>query len=154
MKVFVIGGVTGRDPAEEEPLASFCRRLGRHLGDSDHRIILCSCQPLTADLAVLEGLKESSRRATDGKLIVHRPDDEEIRKEWRVLREDIGLVNADFHDHKGPEFREKDGKGIISGEALRLAFLFCQIKALEECDVVLTVGGKTDGTAALLLAIA
>lgn len=154
MKVFVIGGVTSHDPDEEKVLGDFCHILGAELEKSEHQIVLCSCQPGSADRKVLEGLKGSPGRKSRAKLIVHRPDDEEIRKDWWALQEEIGLVEPEFHNHKGPDFRANDGKEIASLEGLRLAFLLCQIKALEDCDVILTVGGKTEGPAVLLMAIA
>jgi TIR domain len=154
MKVFIIGGVTGPDPTEKGVLEEFCLALGRELGDSSHQIVLCSCQPGSADRAVLEGLKGSPGRQSPMKLIVHRPEDKMIREQWRVLRKEIGLVKPQFHNHRGPDFRAKGGKEVASWEGLRLAFLLCQIKALDDCDVVLAVGGKTEGPAVLLLAVA
>src|SRR5271157_6094488 len=123
MKVFVIGGVTSPDPDEEKALAKFCGNLGRLLGESEHQIVLCSSHRSSADRAVLEGLKDSPGRKTERKLIVHRPDDAEIRKEWQTIKKDIGIVKPEFRDHQGPEFRAKDGKEIASMEGLRLAFL-------------------------------
>jgi hypothetical protein len=87
-------------------------------------------------------------------LIIHQPDDEEMRKQWRAIKQEISLVKPVFHDHKGPDFRAKDGKEIASMEAPRLAFLLCQIKSRDDCGAVLTVGGKINGIAVALLAIA
>ncbi len=162
MKVFVLGGVT-LDKDEDEKrwedekgkLQRFCGVLGRLLGESEHQIVLCSCHPSSADYLVLEGLRDSPKgRTTERKLIVHRPDDEVIRKDWQDVKRDFGIVSPVFQNHRGPEFRAKDGKTIESPEGLKLAFLLCQIKAKDDCDVILTVGGKLDGPAVLLLAMA
>jgi hypothetical protein len=154
MKVFIVGGVTGPDPTEQGILERFCLALGRALGDSGHQIVICSCQPGSADRAVLDGLRVSSGRSSPAKLIVHRPADRIIREQWRFVVQEIGLVKPQFYDHRGPDFRARGGNEVASWEGLRLAFLLCQIEALDDCDVVLAVGGKTDGPAILLLAIA
>ena len=87
------------------------------------------------------------------KLIVHRLDDDLIRKGWRTLEHELGLAEPLYSSHIGPAFRDEHG-GIASRESLRLAFLLCQMSALKECDVIVTVGGRADGPAAVMLAIA
>jgi hypothetical protein len=140
------------DGHEKETLNRFCQELGVALGDSEHQIILCSEHAGSADRAVVEGLRHSPGRAARGKLIVHRPDDIELRDSWRKLEQDVGLVAPIYHSHQGPDFRSPEGG--VSRQARRLAFLLCQIEALREADVLVVVGGKTDGPSALLLPIA
>jgi TIR domain len=155
MKVFVLGGVTSSTPTVKETsaLTRFCRALGYQLGDSEHQIVVCSCQPGSADRAVLDGLKNSTGRVTSEKVIVHFPDDAEIRKQWRALKKELDLVDPEFRDHRGPEFRSSDGK--IAFDEMRMAYLLCQLEALEASDAVVAIGGKAhEGAALLLLAIA
>lgn len=153
MKIFVIGGIN-RGNNELDTLNEFCKQLGIILGDSEHQIVLCSEHPGSADRALLAGIKESSGIKTDKKVIVHRPDDPLIRKNWKSLEKDNGLINPEYNSHKGPDFRGKDGKSVSSYEGLKLAFLLCQIQALNDCDVLISIGGKKDGSAILLLSIA
>jgi hypothetical protein len=145
MKVFIIGGSSG-DAENDAKLKPFCENLGELLGNSEHQIILCSEHESSADRSVIEGLRKSTGYHTDKKVIVHRPDDSFVREKWRALEKDIGLLNPEYHSHKGPELTSKEGR--------TLAFLLCQIQALNDCDVVVSMGGREDGSAVLLLAIA
>lgn len=153
MKVFIIGGKG--DPAGKESvkLETFCKTLGLQLAASDHQVVLCSEWRTSADYQVLLGMASSEQIKVPEKLIIHRPDDNIIRQGWRDLEHQLGFVEPRYESHIGPAFRDANGE-VESGEGLRLAFLLCQLAALKECDVVVTVGGRLDGPAAMLLAVA
>src|SRR5262245_20317063 len=127
MKVFLIGGVSDSQPRSAELLASFCQTAGQLLASSDHHVVLCSCREGSADRAILEAMAKSPNANRAKKLIVHRPDDATIREEWRELCNALGFKEPVYHDHRGPELRS----GPNQTEALRLAFLLCQLKALD-----------------------
>ncbi len=154
MKIFIIGGTSDSGNNEIEILNKFCNQLGIILGNSEHQIVLCSEHTGSADRAILEGIKKSNGIKTDKKIIIHRPDDPVIRENWKFLEKDIGLINPQYNSHRGPYFRAEDGKSISSYEGLKLAFLLCQIQALYDSDVLISIGGKKEGSAILLLSIA
>ena len=153
MKVFILGGTASSDRTEPATLQSFSHELGATLGETSHRIMLCSCHPGSADRGVLEGLQTTVGRSAAGKLIVHRPEDNELRAAWQEIESNLALVATEFHTHRGPDFR-RHGTSEIDKDALSLSYLLCQISAIRDCDLVLTVGGRADGSASLALAIA
>jgi hypothetical protein len=153
MKIFFIGGIADRSPGSEAALTAFCEKAGTLLGDSPHQVVLCSCQPGSADRAVLEGIARATSGKQRGRIIVHRPDHAVVRQQWRNVQDRLALT-PQFHDHHGPELYLRNDSKKPSKEGLRLAYLLCQLKAMEESDVVVALGGKSDGASALLLAIA
>jgi TIR domain len=51
----------------------------------------------------------------------------------------------------GPSVREE---GKIKIEGLRMSFLLCQMAALDDCDLLVAIGGRIDGPASVILAVA
>jgi hypothetical protein len=153
MKIFIVGSKSDIQPEKRDLLDIFCYKVGEQVARSDHAIIVCSAERTAADCQVIRGLADTPVQQRAGKLIVHRPDDETIRNDWRALEREFSLLSPQYFSHSGPDFRGKDGS-ISSKEGLRMCFLLCQMAALEECNVVVAVGGSSEGAASLILAIA
>jgi len=155
IRVFVIGGLThepGEDPAK---MREACRMLGERLGaEPGYQIVVCSAHESSADANVLYGFAKTSGNQP-GRVIIHRPLDvrsklrkgESMHDQWDRLVGATGLA--------APTFRENSEARVSSQGAFANAFLLCQIRALkEDTDVIVAVGGRGDGSAVQLLAIA
>ena len=154
MKILIIGSEGDLGSNGAAILARFCGQLGKEVRASSHQILLCSEQKSSADYQVLKGMVGAPGQMGGDRVIVHRPDDPTIRASWEDLEVDLQIQRQlNYLSHFGPTFRAPDGS-VASEEGLRLAFLLCQMAALKESDVVIAVGGRTDGAAAVLLAIA
>ena len=154
MKILIIGSEGDPRPNGAAILARFCGQFGKEVRASSHQILLCSEQRSSADYQVLKGMVEAPGHLGNDRVIVHRPDDSIIRAAWEVLEVDLQLERQlSYSSHLGPIFRAPDGS-VASMEGLRLTFLLCQMAALKESDAVIAIGGRTDGAAAVLLAIA
>lgn len=154
MKILIIGSEGDLGSNGAAILARFCEQLGKEVRASSHQILLCSEQKSSADYQVLKGMVGAPGQLGGDRVIVHRPDDPTIRASWEALEVDLQLQHQlNYSSHLGPTFRAPDGS-VASIEGLRLSFLLCQLAALKESDAVVAVGGRTDGAAAVLLAIA
>jgi hypothetical protein len=153
MKIFILGSKSDLETAKRDLLDNFCHKLGEQIARSDHAIIVCSAERSAADFQVIRGIAAAHLPETSRKLIVHRPDDETIKNDWRELERELSLSSLEYFSHTGPHFRKEDGS-ISSQEGLLNCFLLCQMGALKECDLVVAIGGRSEGSASVILAIA
>lgn len=151
-RVLIIGSETAGGHDREE-LARASRSLGRHLGNGGFPIVVCSPHGSSADRYVVEGYADSGGNIA-GAVTIHHPNDhrvdlspgESIPEQWEQLFAQTGIVGP------VPRFH---AKADIGRDGFMWAYLLCQIRALEEdTDVVVTVGGKLQGAASFVLAIA
>lgn len=149
----VLGGL--KEP-DEKPgnLKRACLKLGKALGNSGHVVVACSAYPTSADAFVLEGLATTNGNRP-GRILIHHPLDDRphrvsggrIKTQWAELRKRVGL--------KQPVIKVNSEAVLRSSEDFKDAFFMCQVRALlEDTDAVVAVGGRTNGSAAQLLAIA
>ncbi|MEM8993347.1 MAG: toll/interleukin-1 receptor domain-containing protein [Acidobacteriota bacterium] len=155
IRVFVIGGSTGRGAHGSSLVREAGKELGRQLGrDSSIVLVACRAKHDSIDAWTVQGFAETARGPE--RLVAHYPvdqrtniaaDDRKISEQWRALIQETGLVD--------PRLRQNSEAVVSSPEDFPDAFLLCQIRALiEDCDVVVAVGGKPASSAAKLLAIA
>jgi hypothetical protein len=148
MRVFVIGGATlpGErlaDGAESASVRAVCRDLGRGIARAGHVAVVCSPFEDSADRHVLSGIADSAPHAP---VEAHFPDTPDIRQRMREVVEQLGLSRVSYRPHQPPQ-GETD-------EAMRYAWLACQIAALDRAQVTVALGGRPDGAANLLLLVA
>jgi hypothetical protein len=147
--VYVIGGVTDetdhRD-LEIAELSEFCLRLGETIAEAGADLIVCSTIPDTADLPALQGYVHSSAGRT---VHLHAPRHPFVSDKEAELRAMLGPAKASKIKnwfYPGPESDDK--------EARDQAWLLCQLMALDQADVVISVGGRMSNTANTILHLA
>jgi nucleoside phosphorylase len=147
--VYVIGGVTEETEYpdyEEAELAEFCRRLGATIAEAGSDLIVCSPIPDSADFHALLGYVQTGVGRT---VHLHAPRHPYVSNKEAELRAMLGPVRASQIQnwfHPGPESEDPN--------ALGQAWLLCQLMALDEADVVISVGGRVSNNANTILHLA
>lgn len=149
MKCFPIGGKTPEDDlgatSGSSELSSACVELGRSVASDAVEILVCSPFDDAADSFVLRGVAAHEERRNVG-IRVHYIDSPQVRTKLDGLLSELKLTKV----ARIPNAPPRDE----SIEARRFAWLLCQIKALEEADVVFAIGGGLAGAANMLLLLA
>lgn len=155
-RALVIGGVTresGSRTLEADYLAHLSVELGRSLADRGVELVVCSPFPGSADVSSVLGYADG---AAPVRITFHHPDHPDVDRameELRVLLGDrVRLLGKPFR-HQRPLFSESDDVGTKRrawGEAWRIS----QLMAVRNADVVVALGGRTDGSAITTLTIA
>lgn len=155
-RAFVIGGVTRKNEfrtLEADYLAHLSTGIGRTLADHGIELVVCSPFPGYADISSVLGYVEGTYPY---KITFHHPDHEDVDKEMnnlrKILGDKAGYIGKSFR-HRRPIFSEFDDKATQDrawGEAWRIS----QINAVRNADVILALGGRTDGTAITTLTFA
>jgi nucleoside phosphorylase len=147
--VLVIGGVTEETEYpdyEEAELAEFCRRLGATIAKAGADLIVCSPVPDSADFHALLGYVQTGAGRT---VHLHAPDHPYVSNKEAELRAMLGPARASQIKnwfHPGPETEDPKAMGE--------AWLLCQLMALDEADVVISVGGRVSNNANTILHLA
>lgn len=146
MRYLVIGGVTDSScEAEAECLSNSCRTIGETLRRLGHSIIICSPFKDSADYWVAQGFsKENSNNSSS--IDLHFVDMPIVQAEIRNIENEFESVKFVKIPHPSPRNDDK--------EAVRYAWLLCQLQALESSQAVIAIGGKIDGAANMLLLLA
>lgn len=146
---YVIGGVTqetGYPDYEDRELADFCRELGAAVAEAGVDLVICSPFPDSADLPALVGYVRSGVGRT---VHVHSPRHSRVEEAQAELSRMLGsgfeAVVKRWH-YPPPEVDDR--------ESWAQAWLLCQLMALEQADVVISVGGRISQTANTLLHLA
>jgi hypothetical protein len=150
MKFFVIGGLTraaGRNTEAEEQsqLATACALLGAAVASPENTILVCSPFPDSADVAVLKGVS-SVPVERQPVIEFHFVDIPPVREAVEQLIRTLDLCKAMPFPHPPPTGDSQD--------ALRFAWLVCQLSALDQASVTFALGGAVDGSANMLLLVA
>lgn len=148
MRYFVIGGITDGDLIVDNintRLKNACIDLGQALSSCGHSIIICSPFEDSADYWVLKGFNQNNHNINNG-VEIHYIDMESVRIEvsnLESINKECKLIKI---PHPAPSNNNK--------ESVNYAWLLCQLNALESCNAVIAIGGKTDGVANMLLLLA
>ena len=145
MRIFILGSNNGLNEDECINFAKFCRNLGKELARHRIEIILCSPYRDSADRNILSGLNNEDNLYL--RIELHYPKYTKIESEWQnVIAEE--MLSLDMFTHMMHPYEPELEEGI------RFSWLYSQIQALNNSDIVIVIGGKIDGTANLLLRIA
>lgn len=149
MRYFIIGGITESDyqnvEKEKVILKNTCDRIGQVLGKLGHSLIMCSPFDNTADYWTFNGFIKNNNDVNN-KVELHYVDIEVVRTEIDKLESILTFSKIARNPHPAPKNIDK--------EALRYAWLLCQLHALESCHVVIAIGGNSDGASNMLLLLA
>lgn len=149
MKIFVIGGLANPDePQLLEKLNACGMRVGTEVGLRGHDLLMCSPFEQTADVSALRGWATAA--AADrmrGHLEVHLPDIHAVRERLDELLKVKDVQNARRFLHAVPFLSDHQPN-------LEHAWLLAQLAALDACHGVIAMGGRSEGTASLLLSLA
>lgn len=145
MNILIIGSNQNSD--KDQDFFKISEQIGTFLGNSLHNVVVCSAHNSSADYHILNGLAKSRIKLLDNKILVHRPDNKEIKEQWKTLVNDLGFnaTQLKYTSHQGIE--------IVDDRSRSFAFLLCQIKALDETDIVIFLGGNVSGSASLIASI-
>jgi len=145
-RYFVIGGLTGDETeCEIKRFENACKSIGEALRDLDQSLIICSPYPDSADYWVFSGFTQGSPKDNSA-IEIHFVDKLTIRTEVTNL----ALCSKSFTIVKIPH----PPPGNDKKESLIYAWLLCQLQALESCQAIIAIGGKTNGAANMLLLLA
>jgi hypothetical protein len=152
MKVFVIGGAVTRpnDPkykAHTVVLRKSMQEVGRTLIRRGHDLLICSPHRGSADIEAFRGAANAFTPAKRSCVEFHSPDLEDTQRELNLLIRSLPQDRIKRFIH--PVSADDRGR-----PNLMYSWLLSQMSALARCQVILALGGRTDGSASLLLPIA
>lgn len=147
MRFMIIGGVTesGNINYEERRLQEYCINIGKKLRQLGHSLIVCSPFKDSADYWVFNGFIQNKIQ-NDSNINFYFVNSDSVKEELDNLVNNMQSP----HINKIPSPPLNDDKK----ESLKYAWLLCQLQALESCQVVITIGGKLNGAANMLLLLA
>lgn len=146
MRYFVIGGLTGDETeCEKKRFEAACKSIGEALRDLGHSLIICSPYPDSADYWVFNGFTQGKPK-DNSSIEIHFVDKSTVRTELTNL----ASYSKSFTIIKIPYPPPSDD----NKESLGYAWLLCQLQALESCQAIITIGGKPNGVANMLLLLA
>ncbi len=153
MKIFIIGGTTvdSEQQAKEfndeiKVLQDTMPILGQELIKKGHDILVCSPFENSADFAIVNGITLSEIGPDSASVEFHYPESEFVKEKITTLCERLGLTPR-LCAYPAPDLQE-------SRQSLRYAWLLAQLRALDKSHVIITVGGKANESANLLLLLA
>jgi hypothetical protein len=144
--VYVIGGVTDETEYpdfERTKLGDSCRQLGEAIARSGADLIVCSPFPDSADHHAILGYL---RAGVGSAIHLHSPRHESVAQKQSEMLAMLG--------HDGSQIRNWHYPGPETDAGWGQAWLFCQLRALEHADVLISIGGRVSHTANTLLHLA
>lgn len=144
MRILFVGGPTD-DPTAPPTFdwPTTCGVIGRQIATGGHELAVCSSYDKGADRWVLDGFVRGDGDAE--RLRVYTPArPEAVRRDWEDLLDQVGAARASIEVVDGP-----DAKLHRSN-----AYLLAQLRALGECQLVVTLGGNLKASATILLHMA
>lgn len=149
MKIFVIGGLPSdrleSSSEDQAALARACFTLGKELARAGHEILLCSPFDDSADVHVLRGVAEL-RGEVENRVRFFFVDLPLVRQRLNSEVSSLGLQSVVMVPSTPPQTEDQ--------QALRYAWLLCQLNAMESCQIVIALGGNSNGAANMLLLLA
>jgi nucleoside phosphorylase len=149
-KVFVIGGETGESGTPEyelDELRQSCRTIGRELAKARIELIVCSPFADSADYHAASGYADMSN---GGVIHFHFPAHEEVISCKTILEKHL----KKHCKKKCPQIVDWQHPTYTNKEAIKQAWLLCQLQALEQADAVVSIGGRASNSANTLLHLA
>jgi len=152
MKVFVIGGVVSRPNDQKyKPQTVVLRKsmqeVGRTLIRRGHDLLICSPHRGSADIDAFRGAAKAFTPAQRSCVEFHAPDLEDTQQE-------LDLLIRSLPQHRIRRFIHPVSADDRGRPNLMYSWLLSQMSALVRSQIVLALGGRTDGSASLLLPIA
>lgn len=141
MKVMIIGGRTD-DGINWEKIKEYCITIGRLLYKYNHTVELCSPFEDSADYWVLQGYIDSAKKETI--VSVRYVGTKEVENQINKIQRGNLKIN------KIPIII--NGKEIPNN--LSYLWLLCQLETMESVQCVIAIGGKSEGSASMLLRFA
>lgn len=144
MKILFIGSFGISNEGNFAQFQDFCINLGRKLSSSHIELLLCSPFEKSVDYELLMGvLSERNIKVT---LRLFYPKSDLIEKKWYSILKKLPGGSYTHFTFGGFNLEEK--------EARKFAWLYCQLQALEEANIIVALGGNEDGASDLFFKIA
>lgn len=141
MKIMIIGGKTERRE-DGKDIRKACFEIGKILVAKNHSLELCSPFEDSADYWVLKGYStgEKSMEFVNLHYVGLAHVEERIKE----------LEKQNIKINKIPTVV----KEIQDAKEMQYAWLLCQLEALDSCHCIIAIGGKSNGSANMLLRFA
>lgn len=149
MNILIIG--SKKDGYPDEYFSTILNKIGNIISSNSHSLIICSCHQSSADYFALKGFCKNFKD-TYSNIIVHRPDDKLLKVQWKQLEYELN-IEYELNPEK-IRYTSHGGVKISDDKSRSLAFLLCQLKAIDECDLIIFIGGRLNGSASLVASIA
>jgi len=154
VKVFVIGGcsVLKNDPSFESQrrlLSMSSRHLGKEIALAGHDLLVCSPFPGFADIECVMGACEVLAKAKRPRTVIefHYPNHHSVVSQMSVVLETLRRNHVNTFPQRLTGDDTKDNPSEHD-------WLLCQLIAMERANAIVTIGGKPNGSASLLLLMA
>ena len=145
MKVFIIGSLDAQHPAKLQ-FDLLSQSLGRQLAQQAVTVIACSPHPNSCDASVLRGIQEVTPNALFC-LELHYPRTEQNEDAWQ---KQLAALNTQVRVRKfGHEILAEVDQAAVS-----YSWLLSQLRAIEEANYVVLMGGRIGGSSDLLVRLA
>jgi hypothetical protein len=133
-------------PGKGAAVSEVMDQLGFAIGSAGHDLLVCSPFADSADTAVARGVARASQTTGAPAIEFHYPDMPDIVGALDALRSSLQPCRIDARGYT--PIPEEQGGGM------RNSWLLVQIAAMERSHAVIAVGGRPEGSASLLLAVA
>lgn len=140
MKCLIIGKYINENV---DQFREACIKIGCYLSMNNHSLQICSPFEDSADYWILKGFSLNSSDSMNAE--IHFIDTLKLHQRIDVLSKNIGMQLIKIPHHQIGKFDD---------ETNNYSWLFCQLQALDDCDFIVTIGGRKNGSAKMLLLIA
>jgi hypothetical protein len=156
MHVFLIGGITVPKDApeavgESERLHEYANRLGAALARNGHTLVVCSPFAGSFDHEALIGAATVANDGPPTRIEFHYLNIPSARAELLSLERRLANLKISAFHYPSPPIDDRK-TGI--GEALSVAWLLPQIRAMDRSHLTIALGGRNEGSANMLLHLA
>lgn len=141
MKIFIIGGLT--EEIQDYKFKNACEKIGEKISKLGYSLVICSPFEDSADYWVLKGFIKANPSESQSIDLIH-VDSNEINSKIANIRNSISHKNINIQPIITSSLKEDPS----------YIWLLCQLQALETCQAVVSIGGKNDGAANMLLILA
>lgn len=137
MRCFVIGSFIGEEKSKGLFIED-CKKIGKALVELEVTLLICSLFEDSIDYYVASGFLDGYEERLVGNIEIFYPELESVKEK----------VSSSFFNNisKNPV--------IALGNDITHSWLFAQLQALDSSDLVITMGGKTNASADMLLRLA
>jgi len=141
MKIFIIGGLT--EEIQDYKFKNACEEIGEKISKLGYSLVICSPYEDSADFWVLNGFIKATPSESQSIDIIH-VDSNEINSKITDIKNRIAHKNINIQPIITSSLKEDSS----------YLWLLCQLQALETCQAVVSIGGKNNGAANMLLILA
>ncbi|MDF3883645.1 toll/interleukin-1 receptor domain-containing protein [Cupriavidus basilensis] len=151
MKILIVGTSFRQnenpiDNHQQSDSREVISRIGEAIGKADHQLLICSPFNDSADYWAFNGIKEC--------LLSGGPSAEFHYPRLPEVEVAVRDLVADLPSDRVRQFTHQTIEGSIGNSERTYSWLLAQIAAMDQSHAIVAIGGKINGSARLLLALA